>query len=96
MRIGRLVVLILATVLTLSVIVMIWTFREGRSVGLGLVYHHPAGNWTNISRIHWLGSPSQFAQVNATGLIETDLARIRAAGYGSILKIGRASCRERV
>lgn len=54
----------------------------------GLVYLHPAassGDWTQISRIHWLGSPSQFELVNRTGAIESDLSRMSEAGYRSIV-----------
>lgn len=82
---GKLVViilLILGIVSTVALIMVLWTEEP---LKYGLVYHHPVGNWTHVSKIHWLGSPSQFEQVNSTGSIESDIAKISKAGYKSIL-----------
>ena len=56
---------------------------KSEQLRFGLVYHHPVGNWTHVSKIHWLGSPSQFAEVSP--YVQEDLRKIAAAGYKSIL-----------
>jgi len=58
----------------------------------GLIYLHPVGNWTNISRIHWLGSPSQFEEVSP--FVELDFGNISKAGYKSILFQTAIACLE--
>ncbi|MGC9345872.1 MAG: hypothetical protein ACP5ER_03665 [Candidatus Bathyarchaeales archaeon] len=80
----KLVVFILITLGILSIIAVIWfNFWKKEPLSYGLIYLHPVGNWTHISRIHWLGSPSQFKEVSP--FVESDFANISKAGYKSIL-----------
>jgi hypothetical protein len=69
---------------TVVILTIFWlnSWKDGE-LRFGLVYHHPAGDYTDVSKLHWLGSPTQFARVYP--YVEQDLQRIRNAGYKSIL-----------
>lgn len=77
-------IIIFFVTFTVVILTIFWlnSWKDGE-LRFGLVYHHPAGDYTDVSKLHWLGSPTQFARVYP--YVEQDLQRIRNAGYKSIL-----------
>ncbi|GEM_PF-2016851 len=78
----RTIFLLTCYVIIFLIIVWLNSWKEGE-LRFGLIYHHPVGDYTGISKIHWLGSPTQFAVVSPS--VESDLQRIRNAGYKSVI-----------
>ncbi|MCW4020459.1 MAG: hypothetical protein NWF14_04435 [Candidatus Bathyarchaeota archaeon] len=79
----RLILVIILDLVVLAFGLTLLNSWKSEQLRFGLVYHHPVGNWTHVSKIHWLGSPSQFAEVSPD--LQEDLRKIAAAGYKSIL-----------